>query len=263
MHVGDTSRSCLLPRQTKDTIKGVDPDEQKPKWGGILVTIVLAGLVVAGMMYFARPQVTPTSATPTPSPTTSAEPDIAGAVTRVDTISIQDSDMTLGVADAPITIIEFSDFECSYCGQFHQETFPLLQLDFIDTGKVRYVFKDFPLSNVHALAAGAANAAHCAGDQGKFWPYAAMLFTKQDALTANDLQQYAVDLGLDAIPFKVCVAEQKHTVTVAANVQAAIKAGITVTPSFIINDQLYEGALTYDALRTLLDAELNPSPTPQ
>lgn len=95
------------------------------------------------------------------------------------TPSISEDDPVLGSPSAPVTMVEFSDFECPFCQQFHTATWPQLKAKYIDTGKVRYIYKDFPLANIHPHAQRAAEAAACMATQGKFWEYADTLFTNQ------------------------------------------------------------------------------------
>src|SRR5690349_18876426 len=107
----------------------------------------------------------------------------------------------LGRRDAPVTIVEFSDYECPFCRQFVSATLPTLKSTYVDAGKVRYVFRDFPLEQLHPHARKAAEAAHCAGEQGKYWEMHDLLFQNQQALGTDDLAGYAGRLGVDAATF--------------------------------------------------------------
>ena len=109
-------------------------------------------------------------------------------------ISIE-GEPVLGSPDSPVTLVEISDFQCPYCGKFARETFPQIEKEYIDTGKVKAVFKNFPLP-AHTYAQKAAEAGECANEQGKFWDYQEKLFANQNALSITDLKKYAQELGL-------------------------------------------------------------------
>ncbi len=139
-----------------------------------------------------------------------------------------------GKKDAKITLVEFSDFQCPFCGRHVRDTIPQLDTEYIKTGKVKYVFKDFPLESIHKNAFGAAEAANCAGDQGKYWEMHDKLFANQTALTTEDLIKYAGELNLNKAKFEQCL----NSGTVASNVRESIsegqKAGVTGTPAFFL-----------------------------
>ena len=114
-----------------------------------------------------------------------------------------------GSGAAPLTMIEFSDYQCPFCARHAQQTLPEIDRDYIATGKVRYVFRDLPLP-IHPEAPKAAEAAHCAGDQGKYWEMHDWLFANQGALGAEKLVEYGTALGLDAASYKACLDSGKH-----------------------------------------------------
>ena len=140
----------------------------------------------------------------------------------------------LGRADAPVTIVEFSDFQCPYCQRYFSSTFPELKRDYIDTGKVRYVFLDYPLDQIHPQARGAAVAAHCAEEQGKFWAMHDLLFQNQTALQPVQLSQHARKLGLDGKAFDACLAAGRSGSRIAASMAEGVAAGVSGTPGFVI-----------------------------
>ncbi|USN45877.1 MAG: DsbA family protein [Candidatus Woesearchaeota archaeon] len=166
-----------------------------------------------------------------------------------------DDDPVLGDANAPVTIIEFSDYECPYCGKFRQETFDALKSTYIDTGKVKLVFRDLPLS-FHEHAQNAALASECADDQGMFWEYHDALFAHQTALTVADLKSYAADLGLEVDTFNACLDSQEHAAEVAGDAADAAAVGVTGTPGFFINDMFVPGALPFETFQQIIEAEL-------
>jgi len=122
---------------------------------------------------------------------------------------LSDNDPSKGDKKAPIVMIEFSDFQCPFCAKFYSETYKQIETDYINTGKVRIVFRDLPLS-FHENAQKAAEAAECANEQGKFWEMHDKLFENQQALEINDLKKYASDLNLDATKFNNCLDTGKY-----------------------------------------------------
>jgi protein-disulfide isomerase len=148
------------------------------------------------------------------------------------TVSIDD-DPLKGKADAPVTIIEFSDYQCPFCGRFVKNTFPDIAKKYIDDGKVKYVFRDFPLE-FHKQAPKASEAANCAGDKGKYWEMHDKLFDNQSALTVDKLKQYAADIGLDTESFNACIDSGKHADEINKDLEDGKKATVSGTPTFFI-----------------------------
>ena len=146
----------------------------------------------------------------------------------------------LGSANAPVTIVEFSDFQCPYCGRFFQGTLPEIERDYIKTGKVRYVFRDFPLE-FHKQAPKASEAANCAGEQGKYWEMHDKLFANQTTLMVDKLKQYAAEIGLDSGPFDACLDSGKYAEEIKRDIEDGKKAGVSGTPSFFIGKSQGKG----------------------
>ena len=140
---------------------------------------------------------------------------------------------SLGAEDAPVTMVEFTDFQCPYCKRFHDNTFPKLKEKYIDTGKLRYVSMDLPL-HFHKQARPAAHAARCAGEQDRFWQMRETLFSNPRALGNEQLLGYAGELELDTDAFKACMDDKRHERGINRDVQIARGAGFTGTPSFVI-----------------------------
>jgi len=132
---------------------------------------------------------------------------------------------SLGRADAPVTIVEFSDYQCPFCQRFYNTTLAALKKDYIDAGKVRYVFRDYPLEQLHSHARKAAEAAHCAGEQGKYWQMHDALFQNQGALELPQLAERARSLGLDGATFDTCLDR---------GLAEGAAAGVEGTPGFVI-----------------------------
>jgi len=138
----------------------------------------------------------------------------------------------LGNTQAPITMVEFSDYECTFCQQYHANAFAQLKRDFIDTGKLRYVVRDYPLPT-HRNAARAARAAHCAADQGRFWEMHAALI-KGEPLDLQTIVEAAEKLGLDGARLRACIESGQFDGAIRKAIAEANVAGVNSTPSFVI-----------------------------
>lgn len=165
-----------------------------------------------------------------------------------------DDDPAYGPADAPITIIEFSDYQCPYCQKWHAEVWPLLQSEFGD--KIRLVYRDFPLYSIHPEAGPAAEAANCAGDQDMYWEFHGLLFSGELALGAETYQTYAERLQLDENLFAECVESQKYKDEVSADFNYAGEIGIQSTPTFFINGVALVGAQPFEVFQEIINLEL-------
>jgi protein-disulfide isomerase len=155
----------------------------------------------------------------------------------------------LGATDAPVTIVEFSDYQCPFCRRYSLTVFPTLKREYIDTGKVRYVFRDFPLTSIHQQAEKAHESAHCAGEFNKYWEMHDVLFEKQNDLMLPSLKQYAAELGLDFTTFEECLDCGKYQVAIQKDVEDGGAAGIRGTPSFFIGKSGSEDSLTGTIVR--------------
>jgi protein-disulfide isomerase len=160
-----------------------------------------------------------------------------------------------GNESAPVTIIEFSEYQCPYCGKYVRETLSQLDKEYIQTGKVKYYFRDFPLS-FHQYAQKAAEAARCANDQGKLWEYHDKVFEEQDLLSLEKLKEWAEGLGLNAGEFNKCLDEGKYKEAVKKDFSDGQAAGVQGTPSFFINGKPLRGAQPYESFKTAIDEAL-------
>lgn len=172
-----------------------------------------------------------------------ADLDLAGAATK-------------GRADARLVILEFSDFECPFCGRFSRGVYNQIQREYVDTGKVRYVYRHLPIERIHPNAMKAAEAAQCALAQGKFWEMHDLLFANQKALAPPHLNAHAQVLALNMTSFQQCLAGQA-TARVKQDLADGLKAGITGTPAFFIGTVTKQGKLK--VLQKLIGAK--PYPT--
>lgn len=138
----------------------------------------------------------------------------------------------VGDRNAKVTLIEFSDYQCGFCARHILQTVPHLMSEYVKTGKVKYVVRDFPLDSMHRQAAKAAEAAHCANEQGKYWDMHQRLMTNQRTLAPEQLPSHAQALGLDAAKFKQCLDSGKYAARVRTGQEEGQKAGVDGTPSF-------------------------------
>lgn len=151
-------------------------------------------------------------------------------------------DLTLSVEGAPfmgdekakLTLIEFSDYQCPFCARHASQTLPQIVTDYVKTGKVKYVLRDFPLEPIHPSALKAAEAARCAGDQGKYWPMHDRLVVNPRNLGAEDMTGHAKAVGLDLQPFQGCLGSGKHAAKVRQDLADGQNAGVNGTPTFFI-----------------------------
>ena len=180
-----------------------------------------------------------------------------------------DDDPIIGDPDAPITIIEFSDFQCPFCARFHVQTLPLIMEQYIEHGKVNLVFRDFPIQNIHPNALPAAVAAECANEQGKFKEMHDVLFEKQndwnnqDTISAVSLFiQYAKDNNLDQETFESCINSGKYIDEIRKDLDDGRDYGVTGTPGFFVgNDEIgyleLKGAQPFDSFKKVIDVQLD------
>jgi protein-disulfide isomerase len=174
----------------------------------------------------------------------------------------------MGAREAQVAVVEFSDFECPYCGRHFESTLPRIADEYVKTGKIVYVIRDFPIAQLHPHALKAAEAGRCAADQGKFWPMHDMLFSNQEHLEAADLLSYAPLVGLDKNAFEKCFSDAVHSQDVKQAVTYGISLGVNATPTFFIGRidankatvhatvQL-AGAYPYSIFKQKLDEALN------
>lgn len=169
------------------------------------------------------------------------------------TVAVAANDPVRGAASAPVTIVEFSDYQCPFCARVNP-TLEQVRKTYGD--KVKIVFKDFPLPN-HPQAPKASEAGHCAGEQGKYWEMHDLMFANQRALNVPELKQYATTLGLEAAKFTQCLDSGKHAGLVAAGMKQGESMGVNSTPTLYINGRALIGAQPFEAFRQIIDEELS------
>jgi protein-disulfide isomerase len=206
---------------------------------------ILAGYAVWGSGVFVTAQAGSQESTNPGGATTTGE------YTRYDIPT--EGHISLGPKEAPIVIVEFSDFQCPYCRRFHQETFQSLMDAY--PGKIRFVYRNLPLTQIHPEAFPAAVASRCANDQDAFWKYHNRLFSSEQ-LSEQTYIQYAADLDLDTEIFKACLDSGTHDDFIQSDMDFAINLGVQSTPTFFINGLAIVGAQPITAFKQLIDKEL-------
>lgn len=172
-----------------------------------------------------------------------------------------------GKADAKLTLVEFSDYECPFCARHVARTMPQLENEYIKTGKVKYVFMDFPIESIHRRAFKAHVAANCAGEQGKYWEAHDRLFANRRALAPKDLLNHAESLKLDMTKFRECFDGGKHANEIRQDIAEGRKAGVSGTPTFFVGMtdpksskvqlvRMIRGAQAFSTFKTVMDGML-------
>jgi protein-disulfide isomerase len=165
-----------------------------------------------------------------------------------------DDDPSWGPKDAPVVMVEFSDFECPFCSRFYTETYKQIKETYGD--QIHFVYRDTPLPELHPNAIAAAQAAECADEQGAFWDYHDLLFENQQALQQNDFIRYATQLELDVDQFTDCVKTAKYADEVNRDMNEAFNYGVRGTPTFFINGRAVVGAQPYTEFAAIINEEL-------
>ncbi len=189
-------------------------------------------------------------------PTAPEEPALPSEIN----IAVKPEDPFLGKADAPLTVIEFADFQCPFCGRWHEQVFPELKKEYIDTGKVKFVYKN--LAFLGKESSDAANAALCAKEQNKYWEYHDKLYTSQNgenqgAFSIDNLKKWAGELGLNTTQFNSCLDQQKYNEQVQADTAEANSNGLNSTPSTLVGTRPVIGAQPYATFKAAIEEELN------
>jgi protein-disulfide isomerase len=168
------------------------------------------------------------------------------------TMDVANVTSAMGDKDAKVTLVEFSDYQCPFCKRVRPTIWRLVDEY---KGKLRYVFMDFPLS-FHKDAKKAAEAARCAGDQGKYFEMNRKLFDNQDKIGIGNLKGYAKELGLDVKKFDKCLDDGAHTKDIEASIAKGSSVGVSGTPAYFINGIMISGAQPYESFKELIDSEL-------
>ena len=202
-----------------------------------------------------------------PAETTSSGPPPAveqGVLAGIDLSAIpneptEDGSPALGAVDAPVTIVEYSDYQCPHCANFAKNTMPEVVKNYVAAGKVRYVHKDMAILGEQSQ--WAAQAANCAADQGHFWEYHELLFQNQGdenkgTFSRDNLKQFATDLGLDATAFNQCLDQNKYSQRVVDETAEGKQRGVEGTPSFFVGDELVVGNMPFSQMKEIIEKHL-------
>jgi protein-disulfide isomerase len=218
-------------------------------------------LAVAGLLGCSTPAPTPTN-TPTAVPETpTPEPGNTPQATTEPLIPLDD-DPVLGSADAPVTIIEYSEYLCPYCRVFALDTLPRIEEEYIKTGKVKFMFRDFPVHGQPALVMGVV--AECAADQGKFWEMQSFLWGRYDAWSQSEdllstVQGYSAELGMDTEQYTSCLQEGAVASRILEDYNIGVQDGVSGTPAFFINGTPAKGALPFEEFQRIIEEKLAES----
>lgn len=171
--------------------------------------------------------------------------------------NIDKASQTMGNADAKVVLVAFEDFQCPYCKKFHDDTFPQLKKEYIDTGKVLFIHQDLSFLGIESNSA--AEAAQCAGDQGKFWEYRDELYKNQvqthnaGNFSDENLGKLARNIDINMVQFSECYDGRKYKDLVSKTTVFADKYGISSTPTFVVNGVMIKGARPYDSFKSVID----------
>ena len=192
------------------------------------------------------------------TPPTEAEPDVPITEKQWQDLLVSPA-YARGNEDAEVTIVEFTDYQCPFCGRHFEQTDAQIQENYVDTGKVRYISRDLPLP-FHPQAEAAAQAARCAGDQNKYWEMRELLFTNQDEWSSGDTEamfsSYIGEIGANVATFNSCFSSGKYEQDVKDDLNFAQQVGASGTPTFFINGKKVVGAQPYSVFEAAIEAEL-------
>lgn len=217
----------------------------------LITTILFASLWFRDRGILSGSNPSNTVIAPAPSPGVAQIPTVTGVSTE--------GTYFKGNENAPVTIIEFSDYQCPFCGRFYSDTLPSIEETYIKTGKVKFYYKDFPLDSIHPHATPAALAARCAGEQGKFWEMHNLIFENQTSLSNSIYAQWAAQLQLDAVKFNDCFTSQKYLSAVRKDLLEGQQAGVRGTPAFLVNGELLSGAQPFPVFQQAIEKALASS----
>jgi protein-disulfide isomerase len=235
-----------LASQPEDTVK-----VRHSSLGSILLLVVgfAAGLAVGYFSWGTNPIQPTRAAAPAAAPAAAQAPQQPAQVVNVPIGTAP----VWGPTEAKITIVEFSDYECPFCVKWHNEVWPQIQQAY--PNQVRLVYKDFPLSQIHANASPAALAARCANEQNKYWLFHDRLFSGKPLSTAY-YESIATELGMDVAKWRSCVTSSKYNKDIETDYNYGASLGITGTPTFYVNGTIMIGAQPFSAFKKLIDQEL-------
>ncbi len=220
--------------------------------------IIVAGVLIALAVIYANSQ------SPAGPAAGSAGEGESAAEERAVSGDLVDGAPFLGNPAAPVTMVEFSDFQCPFCRRMYIQTLPQIKEKYVKTGKVKFAYRDFPLSSIHDMAQKYAEAARCANDQDKFWQMHDKIFDEQELRGAGtiqgikvaDIKQWARDIGLNQAQFDECLDSEKYAGAVQKDFDAGQALGVSGTPATFINGRLVQGAVPFSQFEAVIEEEL-------
>ncbi|HEX6809503.1 MAG TPA: thioredoxin domain-containing protein [Gemmatimonadaceae bacterium] len=229
---------------------------------GLVRVTALATLVAACVVGGCGSSGSDRSSSVAASAAVAAQPPKSEPATKGDTALDRAADhaRVQGNANAPLWVVEISDFQCPFCREWHDQSYAAIKSQYIDTGKIRFAYINYPLS-IHKNAWPAAEAAMCAAAQGKFWPMHDSLFASQprwenSAKPQPTLDSIAASVGVSRDAYTTCVTQHQMRALIQADVDRADESGVTATPTFIIGTAKITGAQPLDQFRAVVDAQL-------
>lgn len=225
----------------------------------IPMAILVAAAMVSGSVLYVGSGGQAAGLLPSAQQPADQQPDAAAPTIKDPSSLFTADDPMIGNPKAKVTIVEFGDFQCPFCRQFWNDTYGQLKKDYIDTGKVRFVTRAFPLS-FHPAARPAALASLCAQEQGKFWEFRDKVFGEQEkqgqqtiTFGIPEIKSWVSTIGMNNQQFNSCLDSQKYASKVDADTAAGTTAGVSGTPSFFINGQQIVGAQPYSSFKQIID----------
>ena len=220
----------------------------------IPASIIIAALIVSGTIFYTRGEI---------SNGTANIGNTAPGTNQGGTVKVSvDDDPFLGPKNAKVVLVEFSDFQCPFCRKFWRETFLQIKKEFIDTGKIKFVYRDFPL-DFHPQAKNSAEAAQCANEQGRFWEFHDKIFEEQEKkgegtiqFTLQDIKKWASEIGVNSDKFNSCLDSGKYKSEVEKDYTEGSSYGVSGTPTTFVNGKPIVGAQPYSVLKSEIENAL-------
>ncbi|HLD72767.1 MAG TPA: DsbA family protein [Candidatus Nanoarchaeia archaeon] len=239
----------------KNTICSSRPEKDSQKLNPFQKFLAVAMILQLLLLVFIAVKISDLSAPTGIADDNGNVPDDILPTKETDSTALIDDDAIKGDKNAPVTIVEFSDYECPFCVKFYSETYSQIEKNYIKTGKVKFIYRDFPLG-FHQNAQKAAEAAECAGEQWKYYEMHNKLFEKGVGGGAAGFKQYAKDLGLDQNKFNQCLDSGAMAQEVKKDLADGSKLGVSGTPAFFINGQEIVGAQPYAVFEQIIEQKL-------
>lgn len=233
----------IMPRMNEPSLSDTVTFKRSHFYSVLVVLAFAAGILVGYIAWGRGGTNAQTAAVPTPTRQIASRYDVP-----------TEGFYSIGPEDAAITLVEFSDYQCPYCQKWHNQVYKQLMAAY--PGKIRFVYRNLPLTQIHPQAMNAAEAAMCAGDQNAYWQFHEKLFENSAVLNDDLYAQLASEIGLDVAVFEACMTSHKHQDAIKADMQFAINMGVQSTPTFFINGLAIVGAQPLSVFQQVIDDEL-------